>query len=101
MNRVDLFAVSTNLLSRGVRRPGLVATAEESPAIRRPMKSALPVQKDGPRINEEIRVREVQLIDATGHNHGPTPIQTALEMAQAAGLDHIKNTPKTTPPVAK
>ncbi|HEX2539241.1 MAG TPA: translation initiation factor IF-3, partial [Pseudolabrys sp.] len=41
------------------------------------MKSALPVQKDGPRINEEIRVREVQLIDATGHNHGPTPIQTA------------------------
>ncbi|MGB8135759.1 MAG: translation initiation factor IF-3, partial [Pseudolabrys sp.] len=36
--------------------------------MRRPMKSALPVQKDGPRINEEIRVREVQLIDASGHN---------------------------------
>ena len=49
------------------------------------MKAAQPVQKDGPRINEDIRVREVQLIDATGHNHGPTPIQTALEMAQAAG----------------
>ena len=27
----------------------------------------MPVAKDGPRINEEIRVREVQLIDATGH----------------------------------
>ena len=28
---------------------------EEKKAIRRPMKSALPAQKDGPRINEEIR----------------------------------------------
>ena len=65
------------------------------------MKSALPVQKDGPRINEEIRVREVQLIDATGHNHGPTPIQAALEMAQAAGLDLVEIAPNSAPPVAK
>ena len=65
------------------------------------MKSAQPVQKDGPRINEEIRVREVQLIDATGHNHGPTPIQTALEMAQAAGLDLVEIAPNSAPPVAK
>jgi translation initiation factor IF-3 len=65
------------------------------------MKAALPVQKDGPRINEEIRVREVQLIDATGHNHGPTPIQTALEMAQAAGLDLVEIAPNSAPPVVK
>jgi translation initiation factor IF-3 len=65
------------------------------------MKAAQPVQKDGPRINEEIRVREVQLIDATGHNHGPTPIQTALEMAQAAGLDLVEIAPNSEPPVAK
>ncbi|HEV2628004.1 MAG TPA: translation initiation factor IF-3 [Pseudolabrys sp.] len=69
--------------------------------MRRPMKAAQPVQKDGPRINEEIRVREVQLIDATGHNHGPTPIQTALEMAQAAGLDLVEIAPNSAPPVAK
>ncbi|HXD46316.1 MAG TPA: translation initiation factor IF-3 [Pseudolabrys sp.] len=69
--------------------------------MRRPMKSAQPVQKDGPRINDEIRVREVQLIDATGHNHGPTPIQTALEMAQAAGLDLVEIAPNSAPPVAK
>ena len=65
------------------------------------MKSALPVQKDGPRINEEIRVREVQLIDASGHNHGPTPIQAALEMAQAAGLDLVEIAPNSSPPVCK
>jgi translation initiation factor IF-3 len=65
------------------------------------MKAAQPVQKDGPRINEEIRVREVQLIDATGHNHGATPIQAALEMAQAAGLDLVEIAPNSTPPVCK
>lgn len=74
---------------------------KEKVAIRRPMKSALPVQKDGPRINEEIRVREVQLIDASGHNHGPTPIQAALDMAQAAGLDLVEIAPNSTPPVCK
>jgi translation initiation factor IF-3 len=81
--------------------PPTTATAEEKPAIRRPMKAAQPVQKGGPRINDEIRVREVQLIDATGHNHGPTPIQTALEMAQAAGLDLVEIAPNSAPPVAK
>jgi len=65
------------------------------------MKSAQPVQKDGPRINEEIRVREVQLIDASGHNHGPTPIQAALDMAQAAGLDLVEIAPNSSPPVCK
>ena len=65
------------------------------------MKSALPVQKDGPRINEEIRVREVQLIDASGHNHGATPIQAALDMAQAAGLDLVEIAPNSSPPVCK
>ena len=63
---------------------------KEKVAIRRPMKSALPVQKDGARINEEIRVREVQLIDASGHNQGHTPIQAALEMAQAVGVDLVE-----------
>jgi translation initiation factor IF-3 len=65
------------------------------------MKAAAPVKKDGPRINEEIRVREVQLIDTTGHNHGPTQIQTAIEMAQAAGLDLVEISPNSAPPVVK
>ena len=65
------------------------------------MKAAPPVKKDGPRINEEIRVREVQLIDATGENRGPTPIQTAIELAQAAGLDLVEIAPNSSPPVCK
>ena len=46
------------------------------------MKAALPVQKDGPRVNEEIRNREVQLIDQHGTNHGTVPTQSALERSQ-------------------
>ena len=65
------------------------------------MRAPPPVQKDGPRVNEEIRVREVQLIDQTGHNHGPTDIQAALAKAQEAGLDLVEIAPNSAPPVCK
>jgi translation initiation factor IF-3 len=65
------------------------------------MRSNAPAPKDGPRTNEEIRAREVQLIDASGHNHGPTPIQAALDAAQAAGLDLVEIAPNSVPPVCK
>ena len=65
------------------------------------MRPAQPAPKDGPRINEEIRVREVQLIDQTGHNHGPVEIAIALEKAQEAGLDLVEIAPNSAPPVCK
>ena len=65
------------------------------------MKSALPAEKGGPRINEEIRSREVQLIDNTGDNKGVVLTETALGLAQAAGLDLVEIAPNSVPPVAK
>ena len=65
------------------------------------MKSALPAAKDGPRINEEIRSREVQLIDSTGDNKGVVATDVAIGMAQAAGLDLVEIAPNSVPPVAK
>jgi translation initiation factor IF-3 len=65
------------------------------------MRAPPPVQKDGPRVNEEIRAREVQLIDQTGHNHGPTAIEAALAKALEAGLDLVEIAPNSTPPVCK
>jgi translation initiation factor IF-3 len=65
------------------------------------MKAPQPAQKDGPRVNEEIRSREVQLIDQTGHNHGPVEIRLALERAQEAGLDLVEIAPNSVPPVCK
>jgi translation initiation factor IF-3 len=96
---VDLWPFYTDLLP--ARYGGLIATAEEINAIRRPVRAPPPVQKDGPRVNEEIRVREVQLIDQTGHNHGPVETRFALERAQEAGLDLVEIAPNSSPPVCK
>jgi len=63
---------------------------------------AMPVPpKDGPRINREIRVREVQLIDAEGHNRGVVSIDEALQAGEEAGLDLVEIVPGATPPVCK
>ena len=65
------------------------------------MRAAPPVQKDGPRINEEIRVREVHLIDKDGANRGTVLTAEALRLAQEAGLDLVEISPNVTPPVVK
>jgi translation initiation factor IF-3 len=65
------------------------------------MKAAVPVAKDGPRVNDEIRVREVQLIDSQGTNHGVVPIGEALAIANDAGLDLVEVAPNMAPPVCK
>ena len=78
-----------------------VATTKERRTIRRPIRTAQPAAKEGPRINEEIRVREVQLIDKDGSNKGVTEINAALAMAQEAGLDLVEIAPNSVPPVCK
>ena len=65
------------------------------------MRAAQPVQKEGPRINDEIRVREVHLIDKDGANRGTVPIAEALSLAQEAGLDLVEISPNAAPPVCK
>jgi len=60
-----------------------------------------PAAKEGPRINEDIRVHEVQLIDKDGANKGVTEISAALAMAQEAGLDLVEIAPNSVPPVCK
>jgi translation initiation factor IF-3 len=79
----------------------IVATAEETLAIRRPMRAPEPARKDGPRINEEIRVREVHLIDRDGANKGTVSISDALAAAQEAGLDLVEISPNAAPPIVK
>ena len=57
--------------------------------------------KEGPRVNEEIRVPQVQLIDQDGVNRGELPIREALAIAQEAGLDLVEVAPNANPPVCK
>jgi translation initiation factor IF-3 len=65
------------------------------------MKASAVPQKDGPRTNNEIRVREVQLIDAEGVNRGITEMTQALKIAEEAGLDLVEIVPNANPPVCK
>jgi translation initiation factor IF-3 len=65
------------------------------------MRAPAPVQKDGPRINDEIRAREVHLIDKDGSNKGNVSAAEALAFAQAAGMDLVEIAPNATPPVVK
>ena len=58
-------------------------------------------EDDGPRINENIRVKEVRLIGASGENHGIVSIREALVLAEEAGLDLIEISPQAEPPVCK
>ncbi len=74
---------------------------EEFTAIRRPMRTNAPVVKDGPRINEEIRNREVMLIDQDGQNRGVTDTRAAIAMAFDVGLDLVEVAANAEPPVCK
>ena len=65
------------------------------------MRAPEPARKDGPRINEEIRVREVHLIDRDGTNKGTVQIADALAAAQEAGLDLVEISPNAAPPIVK
>ena len=58
-------------------------------------------EKDGPRVNEDIRIREVQLIDQDGQNRGVVLTRDAIAMAQDAGLDLVEIAPNSAPPVCK
>ena len=91
-------------LSKSARLgPSLIRTSprlKEFAASRRPYRAPAP-SKEGPRINEEIAVPQVQLIDQDGTNHGAVPIARALEIASAAGLDLVEIAPNSAPPVTK
>ena len=52
-------------------------------------------------MNEDIRVREVRLIDHTGTNVGVVATTDALAKAVEAGLDLVEISPDANPPVAK
>ena len=53
------------------------------------------------RINNQIRAKELRVIDSEGQNLGILSIKDALELAQNKGLDLIEISPNANPPIAK
>lgn len=58
-------------------------------------------ENKGLRINEQIRIREVRLIDDEGQQRGIVPTLEALSMAKERELDLVEVAPNANPPVCK
>ena len=63
--------------------------------------SDIQMNDEGPNINENIRAKQVRLIDANNENRGIVSIREALALAEEEGLDLIEISPQATPPVCK
>ena len=53
------------------------------------------------RINNQIRAKEIRVIDSENKNLGVFPIKEALELAEREGLDLIEIAPNAVPPLGK
>lgn len=62
---------------------------------------AEPTKSDGPRINDAINSRDVQLIDEQGENLGVISKRDAIMRAEQAGLDLVEVAGNADPPVCK
>lgn len=75
--------------------------SQEKVAIRRPTRPTVAPAKDGPRVNYDIRLHEVQLINIEGKNVGVVSFDEAISQAEQAGLDLVEIAPQSEPPVCK
>ena len=57
--------------------------------------------RDGPRVNRDIAVAQVRLIDEQGENLGVVSKDEAIERAEEAGMDLVEISPSAEPPVCK
>lgn len=60
-----------------------------------------PPTRDGPRVNEDIRVPQVRLIDQDGEMQGVMTAREAVQRAYSVGLDLLEISPNADPPVVK
>lgn len=65
------------------------------------MSRPAPPDKNGPRVNNEIRARTVRLVGADGEMVGIVGIFEALRLADEADLDLVEVSPNAEPPVCK
>lgn len=61
----------------------------------------LPISSKELQINEQIRDKEVRVVDADGSQLGVMPLAKAKELAAQRDLDLVKIAPQATPPVCK
>jgi translation initiation factor IF-3 len=71
-------------------------SALEPPETRRPI-----IDKNEPRVNNQIRISPVRLVDAEGEQVGIVSIEDARAAAAERGLDLVEVAPNARPPVVR
>ena len=61
----------------------------------------LPISKQELQINEQIRDKEIRVIDSDGTQLGIMPLRRAMEIAEQKNLDLVKIAPQANPRVCK
>ena len=61
----------------------------------------LPISKQELQINEQIRDKELRVIDSDGNQLGIMSLRQALEIAEQKNLDWVKIAPQAQPPVCR
>ena len=61
----------------------------------------MPPVREGPRVNDQIGVTSVRVVDENGEMLGVLPVQDALDRAKNSGLDLVEVSPHAAPPVCK
>lgn len=61
----------------------------------------LPISKQELQINEQIRDKELRVIDSDGTQLGIMALRRAMELAEQKNLDLVKIAPQANPPVCK
>ena len=78
--------------------PGLAHSPRFTPLAR---KVSVIVERIQNRINEQIRITPVRVIDQDGKQLGVIPTKDAIETARRAGFDLVEVAPESKPPVCR
>jgi translation initiation factor IF-3 len=70
-------------------------------AFFRPFIRERPLTNERTRVNQQIRISPVRVIDPEGEQVGIVPIERALELAEELGLDLVEVAPMARPPVCR
>jgi hypothetical protein len=78
------------------RRPRSKAAPRPQPSTRRSF-----IASNEPRVNEQIRLSPVRLIDTDGAQLGVVPVDEAMSRAREKGMDRVEVAPNARPPVCR
>jgi translation initiation factor IF-3 len=79
-----------------VAAPGSKAAPRPQPSTRRSF-----IASNEPRVNEQIRLSPVRLIDTDGAQLGVVPVDEAMSRAREKGMDLVEVAPNARPPVCR